>query len=191
MRLICFGDSNTWGFDPRSYLGGRYPASERWVDLLAAALGVECVNRGLNGRRIPLPGRGVELAPEDRLIVMLGSNDLLEGESAAGCGLLMEAFIRGVCPAPRRALIVAPPPMVPGAWVSSCGLIAASRALAEVYAAVAGRTAQLFADAAPWGVELAYDGAHFTPDGHKAFAKGIEASARRAFMDNQEVCLWQ
>ena len=26
MTLLCYGDSNTYGFDPRSYFGGRYPA---------------------------------------------------------------------------------------------------------------------------------------------------------------------
>ena len=29
-RLLCYGDSNTYGYDPRSYLGGRYPDSIRW-----------------------------------------------------------------------------------------------------------------------------------------------------------------
>ena len=35
MQIVCFGDSNTYGYDPRSYLGSRYPADGRWVDLLA------------------------------------------------------------------------------------------------------------------------------------------------------------
>ena len=35
MKLLCFGDSNTYGYDPRSYLGDRYPSSIRWVDKLA------------------------------------------------------------------------------------------------------------------------------------------------------------
>ena len=26
MQILCFGDSNTYGFAPRSYLGDRYPA---------------------------------------------------------------------------------------------------------------------------------------------------------------------
>ena len=34
MKVVCFGDSNTYGYDPRSWLGGRYPAESRWVDLL-------------------------------------------------------------------------------------------------------------------------------------------------------------
>ncbi len=32
MNIICFGDSNTYGYDPRSYLGGRYDADNRWPD---------------------------------------------------------------------------------------------------------------------------------------------------------------
>ena len=53
MRVICYGDSNTYGYDPRSYIGGRYPASNPWVDLLAEKTGWEVMNRGLNGREIP------------------------------------------------------------------------------------------------------------------------------------------
>ena len=36
MNIICFGDSNTYGYDPRGYFGGRYDADSRWVDILAA-----------------------------------------------------------------------------------------------------------------------------------------------------------
>ena len=39
MKVICFGDSNTYGYDPRSFLGGRYEADCRWADILAAKTG--------------------------------------------------------------------------------------------------------------------------------------------------------
>ena len=39
MKVICFGDSNTYGYDPRGYFGGRYDADSRWVDILAANTG--------------------------------------------------------------------------------------------------------------------------------------------------------
>ena len=39
MTLLCYGDSNTYGFDPRSYFGGRYPAEVRWTHRLAQATG--------------------------------------------------------------------------------------------------------------------------------------------------------
>ena len=39
MKVICFGDSNTYGYDPRGYFGGRYDADSRWVDILAVETG--------------------------------------------------------------------------------------------------------------------------------------------------------
>jgi len=35
--LLCYGDSNTCGFDPAS--GGRFPPGVRWPGVLAAELG--------------------------------------------------------------------------------------------------------------------------------------------------------
>ncbi len=50
-RLLCCGDSNTYGYDPRSYLGGRYPETVRWTALLNAE-GWQVINEGENGRSI-------------------------------------------------------------------------------------------------------------------------------------------
>ena len=50
--LLCYGDSNTCGHDPRSYLGGRYPESVRWTGL-PDALGIKAITEGENGRSIP------------------------------------------------------------------------------------------------------------------------------------------
>ena len=50
-KLLCFGDSNTYGYDPRSYIGERYPADVRWTGLLGSSYTV--VNAGQNGRGIP------------------------------------------------------------------------------------------------------------------------------------------
>ena len=73
MRAICYGDSNTYGFEPGTYIGGRYPASSRWVDLLSAKTGWTIENEGLNGRQIPR--RPIQIPTDtDLLIVMLGSN---------------------------------------------------------------------------------------------------------------------
>lgn len=183
-RIICYGDSNTYGYDPRSYLGGRYGEDERWVDLLARGLGVECANRGENGLRIPrraLP----PLAAGERMIVMLGANDLLCGEGAGECAHRLDALLEMSGVEPFAALIVAPPPFERGAWVESGALIDASRALAAEYADVAARRGQHFADAAAWGVEPAFDGVHFTAAGHRAFACGIEQSVRLAFITRE------
>ena len=90
MRVICYGDSNTYGYDPRSYLGDRYPADCRWVDLLANMTGWEVKNAGENGREIPRREselqrvlRMLSADNADLLIVMLGGNDLLQGADSA------------------------------------------------------------------------------------------------------------
>ena len=126
MRILCFGDSNTYGYDPRSYFGGRYGPEERWVDLLSGLCGAECVNLGSNGRSIPRPGAGPAPGAGERLIVMLGTNDILSGAAAEECAHRMEAFLSGCALTPGSALIVAPPALVPGEWTGSGGVIAES-----------------------------------------------------------------
>ena len=44
MKILCFGDSNTYGYDPRGYFGGRY--DDRWPEVLAALTGWDVVNLG-------------------------------------------------------------------------------------------------------------------------------------------------
>lgn len=169
MRILCFGDSNTYGYDPRSYLGDRYPAEVRWTDQLARAAGWEICNLGQNGQEIP--DTAPAFPPYDWLVVMLGSNDLLRpGAAAAGVSARMEQFLRGL----PRVLLVAPPPMVPGAWVAEERLFTESAALAGYYESLARRLGCAFADAGQWGVELAYDGVHFSETGHQAFAGALQ-----------------
>ncbi len=60
-RIVCYGDSNTYGYDPRSYLGGRYPETVRWTALLSAD-GWTVINEGENGRSIPRLEREIEAA---------------------------------------------------------------------------------------------------------------------------------
>ena len=93
IRILCYGDSNTWG-----YISGtdhkRYGSNERWTKLLAKKLGdkFEVIEEGLNGRtltsndnKINKEGRnGFEYLlpcldthnPIDVVIIMLGSNEL-------------------------------------------------------------------------------------------------------------------
>jgi lysophospholipase L1-like esterase len=74
MKVICFGDSNTYGYENLTYIGGRYAADSRWVDLLAQQTGWNIINEGLNGREIPR--RPIQIPDDtDFLIIMLGTND--------------------------------------------------------------------------------------------------------------------
>lgn len=174
MRIVCFGDSNTYGYDPRSYFGDRYPASDRWPDLLEKKTSWEIINAGVNGREIPRNPYALRLvreyAPVDVFLVMLGTNDLLQGASAEEAAHLMDSFLCQLLPHCRQILLVAPPPMKPGAWVPTQALVNASVRLAEEYARIAGIRGIPFLDTRGWNISLAFDGVHFTEDGHHAFA---------------------
>lgn len=172
MKVVCFGDSNTYGYDPRSWLGGRYPADSRWVALLADQTGWDVVNLGENGRCIPL--RPVTLpADADLVIVMLGTNDLLQGCTPEKTADRMKRFLQSLPLTPERILLIAPPNMVPGEWVTDPSLMESSRLLARYYRELAGQLGIRFADAGNWHVTLAYDGVHFTGQGHRTFAEKL------------------
>lgn len=183
-RMMCYGDSNTYGYDPRSYLGGRYPESVRWTALLKAN-SWEIINEGENGRSIPrLDGeikatvQIVHQANPNILVVMLGTNDLLQrpGLAAEICAQRMKDFLSALlteASADLKVLLIAPPPVEPGTWVPDPALIQESRRLAGCYEALARDLGIRFADAGNWGVKLAFDGVNFSEAGHRTFAKRI------------------
>ena len=96
--ILCYGDSNTWGFDPRT--GGRYDHKTRWPMVLRGILNEKAasledpdwwvVEEGQNGRTScredPVEGDRNGLRqlvpileshkPIDVVAVMLGTNDL-------------------------------------------------------------------------------------------------------------------
>lgn len=177
MRILCFGDSNTYGFDPRSCFGDRYPPEHRWPDILAAQTGWEVVNAGANGREIPRSPNALRLlseqGPADCFLVMLGTNDLLQGASASEAAGRMEAFLNRLLPHYKTILLVAPPPMKRGAWVSDHALVAESIRLAKEYQALAQRLQIPFSDTRNWNIELTFDGVHFSEEGHHTFAEKL------------------
>lgn len=95
--ILCYGDSNTWGFVPgaadyKTMYRERYPRHERWPGLLQEYLGNDfyVVEEGLNGRTTNLdypipPDRNGKTylppclyshSPIDLVILALGGNDL-------------------------------------------------------------------------------------------------------------------
>ncbi len=88
-RILCYGDSNTWGYIPGS--GERYPEEVRWPTRLQKLLGEDyrIIEEGLNGRTTVVddpiqPYRcGLEYLrpcllshmPLDLVVLMLGTND--------------------------------------------------------------------------------------------------------------------
>ena len=177
MRILCFGDSNTYGYDPRGFFGDRYGAKDRWVDLLAKQTGHEWINAGTNGREIPRNPYALRLieqhAPVDTFLVMLGTNDLLQGASAKEAAARMEGFLNPLLPHCKQTLLVAPPPMKRGAWVSTDELVAESVHLAEEYKSLAEKMNIPFVDTRHWNIEPTFDGVHFTEAGHHTFAENL------------------
>lgn len=90
VRVLCYGDSNTYGADPKT--DERYPADVRWTGVLQNLLGndYEIIEEGLGGRttifeRENRPGRNGKIyllpcvmshSPFDIIILNLGTNDL-------------------------------------------------------------------------------------------------------------------
>lgn len=133
-NILCYGDSNTWGYDPRD--ASRYPAEVRWTGVLAKKLGAgyRVIEDGINGRRtvwddpVNLCRNGAEGLgyalnsgkPLDLVIVMLGTNDLNHTDATGyynGLSALMrrvvnaETFYHGSSPVYRdkpRALVISP-----------------------------------------------------------------------------------
>lgn len=86
--IICYGDSNTYGYDPHDQMDGRYPKDVRWTGILETETAWKIENHGVNGRSIPHTVSTVKFACDQVrdwhrrpnsvwLWVMLGTNDLL------------------------------------------------------------------------------------------------------------------
>ena len=181
MKILCFGDSNTYGYDPRSYFGGQYPAQHRWVDLLAQKLGCKVVNAGENGREIPR--REGELQrfdlmlsnqkPMDLLLVMLGGNDLLQGNSVEAVAQRMEAFLTRIPLEKSQIVLIGPPRLKPGVWITDARLLEDCVQLNVAYRTVAEKLGIRFVDATDWDIEVTFDGVHYSEKGHKTFAEQL------------------
>lgn len=181
MKILCFGDSNTYGYDPCSFTGSRYSPQDRWPEILAAQTGWDIVNAGENGREIPCRSFALDRVSQlleqqkpDLLIVMLGTNDLLQGASPVQVTERMEILLNFLVPLCPQVFLVAPPVLKRGAWVPTDALAEASRLLGKEYAALADKFHISFADASKWELSLAFDGVHLTEEGHCKFADNIK-----------------
>lgn len=111
MNIICYGDSNTYGFNPQD--GGRYELS--WVDLLRIHYKSDfVVNAGLNGR-LAEPRQFLfdvilhQYAPIDVLIIMLGTNNVDHLESTEHIIVSLHVMLRQALPLVKHILLLAPP----------------------------------------------------------------------------------
>lgn len=74
-KIVCIGDSLTYGF-------GAYD-EDAWPYVVSKKLGIECINRGINGECTSGMAarfrRDVWMASPDAVVILGGSNDILNG----------------------------------------------------------------------------------------------------------------
>ena len=208
--VLCYGDSNTHGYVPGT--GARYPFDIRWTGVLQKQLGfdVRVIEEGLCGRTTILddPARadrnGATFLPQcleshspvDVLVLMLGTNDILQQSSAtvqdASRGvsklidLITAACLRLDLPVPQ-VLLVAPPLLseqrteqIPdqlaekrvGNKLTSSIQAVKTHDFSEQYRAIANEQQCAFLDAAQLVSASNIDGIHLDEDAHQKL--GVE-----------------
>ena len=177
--IICIGDSNTYGYDPRDFAGRPFP--HPWPELLAAELGEVVLNLGANGETVPADPYGYALWT-DRIrahqtasgpdpvtyMILLGTNDILNRfhpriERIVG---RMEAFLlylKAYDPQARIRLLAPPPLTGP-----ERERMPYRTELAEAFRLLAGRCGCAFADTADASPGMSFDGIHLSEEGHVA-----------------------
>ena len=190
-RVLFYGDSNTYGFDPRIGGEGRYPENVRWTARVSEALapGWEVLENGMNGRAVPhlrrfpegpayLSGMFAEAEPLTVFAVMLGTNNLFlrrEPDAAETAEAMRRFLLFASRHTSAQILLIAPPFLtvsaVPELDPARC--LAESRKLNRLYGELAGEQGYAFCDAESWHIDMACDGVHFSELGHAQFADHI------------------
>ncbi|MDO4173129.1 MAG: SGNH/GDSL hydrolase family protein [Eubacteriales bacterium] len=170
--IVCYGDSNTHGYDPRD--GGRYAYAVRWPGRLQLLLGREeyyVVEEGLNARTTVQPDvcyddnkSGVDLLPPilkthmpvDLIAIMLGTNDMklrfsmgLSDISRGAARLVSAAKTVSAAKSPDgkpcKVLLIAPPRITEKLRDGNC------------YAEFGDRAIALSAGLSPWYARVAQE----------------------------------
>ena len=197
-RILCYGDSNTFGTGPMDRLGADpiHPKVVRWAGVMAAALGdgYDVVVEGLPGRTTvfddPVEGEyrnGLRTLqaileshrPIDLMILMLGTNDLKQrfglGPQDVALGvqrLLRTTAALGVV---GRCLVVCPPPVREAGDLAEIfrGAEARSVGLPDQMARFARENGAAFFDAGTVIAVDPVDGVHYSAESHRALGEAL------------------
>ena len=206
-NILCFGDSNTWGYEP--LVARRYPADVRWTGVLQKALGdgFWVIEEGLNGRtnvtnEEERPMRsGLDVLPVlleshrplDLVVIMLGTNDLkhdfnLSAEQIAdGARQVCRSVIdcEYLVDDPPEILLISPTHVELVTAEEQdllIGAIEKSRELAEHYQAVAKDLGIHFLDASKIVLKTDLDGVHWDANQHYKFGEELSVRIRQNYL---------
>ncbi len=201
-QVLCFGDSNTWGYDPANR-GERYSPQLRWTGLLQMLLAQssghqwKVVEEGLNGRTTVF---GAELEPHrvgltyiapcvlshkplSAIILMLGTNDTKIHYHATGrtIALGMERLLREIHwayasePSVPPILLIAPKPLNPDIINPEFDRQSAEKSsqLAAFYRQIAVKYGCDFLDAGAFMPFPSLDGIHLSAQEHRILGQAV------------------
>jgi len=201
-NILCFGDSNTFGYDPSDETN-RFGINERWTKLLQQKLGsnFNIIEEGLNGRTIStfdprsnrlgkdhlIPCINSHL-PLDLIIVMLGTNELKFGTTAEQIGgmlerdiidvLLQHEYRYGTKP---KILIICPAAVL--SEFTSCKYSAATNKISleldKAFEEIAQRKRVQYLSAVD--LKVGKDGVHLTLESHAELAQRLFAKITDIF----------
>jgi lysophospholipase L1-like esterase len=198
MRVLCYGDSNTWGKNPLTK--DRYGKDERWTGILQNTLGTDyfIIEEGLNGRTTvwddPIEGykNGKTYLipcleshkPLDLVIIMLGTNDLKKRFSlsaydiALGAGALVDIVNKSDCGRMDRSpkvLLLAPSPIGKLTEFAEMfeGGTEKSRKLSQHYRDISEEYGCAFFDTSKVIQSSDIDGIHLEKKDHEALGKAV------------------
>jgi len=204
VEVLCYGDSNTWGYNPLTK--ERYEKDERWTGVLQKTLGSDChiIEEGLNGRTTvwddPIEGykNGKTYLipclethkPLDLVIIMLGTNDMKKRFSlsaydiAQGAGALVDVVNKSNCgrmEKPPRVLLLAPPPLGKLTEFAEMfeGGTEKSRRLSQHYKNAALEYGCEFFDTSTVIRSSDVDGVHLEKEDHEALGKAVAEIVKR------------
>ncbi len=199
--ILCYGDSNTWGFEPQTMT--RYPEGVRWPGVLKGELGegYRVVEEGLNARTtvwddpiegVHKNGRSYLAAcleshmPLDLVTLMLGTNDLKArfalsaSDIAQGAGVLADAIRRsgrGPGGGAPQVLLISPPPLGRLSDFAQTfeGAAAKSKEFSAHYRRYAERYGCAFLDAGEVVASSDTDGIHLEAGEHRKLGEAVAA----------------
>lgn len=192
--IICYGDSNTFGYDSRMGTEGRFPKEIRWTGILDDRTEYKVKNHGICGRCIPETTGQMDFickqiknwAKKDTpvwLFLMLGTNDILNAEepSAEKTAEKMKRFLERLKATPEvssgkiELCLLVPPVMKRGSWVSDDRIVTESQKLGSLYEILAEQLGIKCINCGKWELELLYDGVHLSEEGHAEFVEYLIA----------------
>ncbi len=203
--ILCFGDSNTWGWDPKSEK--RLELDKRWPGVVRKVVGnwYWVIEEGLSGRTTVIDdpmdayrnGRNYLIPclqshePLDLVVLMLGTNDLKQRfameprDIVAGAESLVRLVLQsntGPGSTAPKVLLVSPSLVTMSVDDEFEGAIEKSKQLGELYAQAARSNGVAFLDAARIVVPSRIDGVHWEAEEHQSFGLTVAEMVKQLLL---------